>query len=132
MLLITGIVLVPAGLLMLWVAWASGRDRLQRNGTVGVRTRLTMECDAAWFAAQRAAASATAIGGAGALLGGVGAIVMAMVEASRPGLSFPFAMATWTLLALGAAGWSIAWALAGVGRGARAAEALCAQRPGCV
>ncbi|MDZ8201325.1 SdpI family protein [Microbacterium sp. SSW1-59] len=131
MLLITGIVLVPAGLLMLWVAWASRRDRLRRNGAVGVRTPLTMESDAAWFAAQRAAASATAIGGWGALLGGIGAIVMAIVETSRPGLSFPFAMATWTLLALGAAGWSLAWTLIGAGRGTRAAEALCAAPATC-
>ncbi|GAA1954581.1 SdpI family protein [Microbacterium aquimaris] len=131
MLLITGIVLVPAGLVMLWVAWASRRDRLRPNSAVGVRTRLTMECDLAWFAAQRAAASATAIGGVGALLGGIGAIVMAVVESNRPGFSFPFAMATWTLLALGAAGWSLAWTLTGVGRGSRAAEAVCTEQSGC-
>lgn len=124
MLLATGTVLVAAAMLMLWVAWASRHDRLRRNGTVGVRTPETLASDAAWFAAQRAAASATAIGGWGALIGGFGALALAFVEARTPGLAFPVAWGAWMLLAIGAAGWSLGWTLIGAGRGARAAHAL--------
>jgi len=124
MLLVTGAVLVAAAMLVLWVAWASRRDRLRPNSAIGVRTPETLASDAAWFAAQRAAASATAIGGWGTLAGGLAALVLAAIEALTPDMAFPVAWGAWMLLAIGAAGWSLGWTLIGAGRGARAAHAL--------
>ena len=60
-------VLLLGGLAMLALARRSADGRLKPNGMAGVRTSLTMSSDAAWYAAQTAAAGATSAAGWGAI-----------------------------------------------------------------
>jgi len=113
----TGLLLVATGILMLWLAARSRDGRLPRNQIAGVRTALTLSSDAAWFAGQRAAAGRTAIAGWGAVVGGLAIVVVGFVAPPLPA-----AMMLFTVLALGSAGWLIAWAIAG------ASAAQCAAR----
>ena len=57
------IVEVVAGLGMLWVAIRMRRGRIPRNSAIGVRTPSTMRSDAAFEAANKAAAPLSGAGG---------------------------------------------------------------------
>jgi hypothetical protein len=73
--LIPGIVEVIAGLIIVWVAVRAWNGRLQRTGGVGVRTSSTMRSDAAFAAANKAAAPLAGAGGAVlAICGVLGAV----------------------------------------------------------
>lgn len=65
------VVLVVAGLLLIWVARQSWHGRLKRNAIAGVRTATTMRSDAAWAVANKVAAPFTAAGGVALVAGGV-------------------------------------------------------------
>lgn len=73
--LVPAIVEVLAGLVIVWVAILSWEGRLPRNGAVGVRTPSTMRSDAAFAAANKAAAPLAGAGGAVAAVCGVLAAV---------------------------------------------------------
>jgi uncharacterized membrane protein len=60
---VPGIILLLAGLLILWLAVLSWQERLPRNGLVGVRTPATMRSDEAFRIANKTAAPFTAAGG---------------------------------------------------------------------
>jgi uncharacterized membrane protein len=66
---------VIAGLVVIWEAVRGWRGRLPRNGSVGVRTRATRRSDAAFKAANKAAAPLAAAGGAVMVACGVLAVV---------------------------------------------------------
>ena len=78
--------LVGGGGVVAWVGWRSAAGRLGRNWLVGIRVPATLESDAAWEAAHRAAGSHMFVGGvvpmvAGPFLlsgptNGVGAVVV--------------------------------------------------------
>ena len=112
-----GLVLVAAGVLMVWLARKSLRDDLARNEVAGVRTRLTLSSDAAWYPAQRAAARRTAIGGSGAIVAGV---LMPFALLLR--LQFDPTMVVAACVVVVGAAWMIGWALAGTSAAQRAAR----------
>ncbi|KAA9151312.1 SdpI family protein [Microbacterium lushaniae] len=117
-LVLTGLGMAAAGVLLVWLA-RRGRDgRLPRNQFAGVRTMLTLSSDAAWFPAQRAAASDTVVAGAGAVVGGGALCVASFVPLAEPAL-----IATVTVLTLGTAVWMVAWVLRGAVAAQRAARA---------
>jgi uncharacterized membrane protein len=58
-----GIVIVLAGLLIVWLAIRSWQGRLARNYVAGVRTRSTMRSDEAFRIANKAAAPFSLVGG---------------------------------------------------------------------
>ncbi len=58
-----GIVVVLAGLLVVWLAIRSRQGRLSRNYVAGVRTRSTMRSDEAFRIANKAAAPFTLVSG---------------------------------------------------------------------
>ena len=57
------IILVLAGLLIMWIAVRSWQGRLSRNFAAGVRTPSTMRSDEAFLTANKVAAPFTLIGG---------------------------------------------------------------------
>lgn len=78
--LIVGAVILAAGAVaMLWLADRSATGKLKPNGYAGVRTTQTLASDDAWYAAQRAAAGSTAIGGWGALASSLIVIVLCIL-----------------------------------------------------
>lgn len=115
---VVGIVMVLAGALMVWLARRSRLGRLPRNQIAGVRTRLTLSSDEAWYPAQRAAARGTTVGGWGAIVAGA---LVATLGFWRLGTDATF-VAT-AILTLGGAAWMIGWALAGASAAQRAARA---------
>ncbi len=66
--------------LLSWLAHASERGQLGRNGAVGIRTSATMRSDAAWDAGHRAAASLTRWSAWSSWLGCIGAITLASMN----------------------------------------------------
>jgi uncharacterized membrane protein len=74
-----GVVIVLAGLLIVWLAIRSWQGRLSRNYVAGVRTRSTMRSDEAFRIANKAAAPFSLVGG---LLFIVTGVVAAIVSAS--------------------------------------------------
>ena len=68
---LVGAVLTCAALVLLATAWMSWQGRIRRNRFVGIRTRRTLTSDAAWYAANRAAAPALFVSGVLLLLGSV-------------------------------------------------------------
>jgi uncharacterized membrane protein len=58
-----GIVIVLAGLLIVWLAIRSWQGRLSRNYVAGVRTRSTMRSDEAFRIANKAAAPFSLVAG---------------------------------------------------------------------
>lgn len=69
--LVPAIAEVLAGVIVVWVAIRMWRGRVPRNWAVGVRTPATMRSDAAFAAANQAAAPLTSAGGAVLAAGGV-------------------------------------------------------------
>lgn len=65
------VILILAGLGLIWLAVASWQERLPRNGLAGVRTRATMRSDQAFKVANKVAAPLTAAGGVVLALGGL-------------------------------------------------------------
>ena len=53
--LVMFVVMVGAGVLMLWLAQAAARGRLGRNPIAGIRLPVTIASDSAWLAAHQAA-----------------------------------------------------------------------------
>ncbi len=62
--LVPAIAEVPTGVIVVWLAIRMGRGRVARNWAAGVRTPSTMRSDAAFEAANKAAAPLTGAGGA--------------------------------------------------------------------
>lgn len=60
---VAGVVLVLAGLLVVWVAIRSWQGRLSRNYVAGVRTSATMRSDEAFLAANKVAAPFSLVAG---------------------------------------------------------------------
>ena len=48
------VTLIPAGVLLIWVARAGADGRLKRNMLAGIRVRSTMTSESAWLAAHQA------------------------------------------------------------------------------
>jgi uncharacterized membrane protein len=71
-----GIILIVAGLALVWVAVAGWRGRLSRDGAIGVRTSATTRSDEAFEVANKAAAPLGVAGGLVMVLGGVLALVV--------------------------------------------------------
>lgn len=74
-------VLLFGGILLLVVAHRSAQERLGRNRFVGVRTSATMRSDDAFRVGNRAAASATRLGG---MISVVSGIFVLLVPAGGP------------------------------------------------
>uniref|UniRef100_UPI0007C68F84 SdpI family protein n=1 Tax=Streptomyces sp. NRRL S-1896 TaxID=1463893 RepID=UPI0007C68F84 len=68
---LVGAVLLLAGVALLVTAWLGATERLPRNRFVGVRTRRSLSGDAAWRAANKAAAPAFYAAGGVLLLAAV-------------------------------------------------------------
>lgn len=116
--LVTVAGLGAAGVALIILARRSRNDRLPRNQLAGIRTTLTLSSDAAWFAAQRASASASEIAGWGTLIGA--AFLVAVVATPLPS---EVALAATVSVVLGTATWMLVWVLIGAARGQRAAHA---------
>lgn len=101
-----GGLLLGVGLLCVWLARRGERGLLKPNQIAGVRTRLTLSNDVAWYAAQTAAAPNTRIAGWGAVVGS--AVMGALALWGQPGDSMIF-----VALPLAIAGWLLAWVIAG-------------------
>jgi uncharacterized membrane protein len=85
-----GIVIVLAGLLIVWLAIRSWQGRLSRNYVAGVRTPSTMRSDEAFRMANKAAAPFTLVGG---LLFVVTGVVAAIVPARAASVVLPTGVA---------------------------------------
>ncbi|WJL96739.1 SdpI family protein [Microbacterium sp. ET2] len=116
-LLITAVILVVAGILMVVLARRSRERRLPLNPIAGVRTTTTMASDAAWYAAQAAAAPRTEIAGWGTLVGGAAVGVAALLPLSESA-GIPLYM----VLVFGTVAWLLGWTLTGAAHGQRAAR----------
>jgi hypothetical protein len=117
--LVAALALGGCGVLVMWLS-RRGRDgRLPRNQVAGVRTSSTLSSDAAWDAAHRASARATAIAGWGPITGGAAAAVLVIVSpATEP------VMITAAVVLLAGAGWLIVWTLVGAAQAQRAARSI--------
>jgi uncharacterized membrane protein len=69
------VVLVSAGVLVIWVAQVAASGRLRRNHNIGIRTRATMASDEAWLAAHIRAERPTVFCGLVSVAGGVFALL---------------------------------------------------------
>ena len=78
------VIVVLAGLGIIWLAVRMWRERVPRNALAGVRTPSTMRSDEAFRVANKAAAPLTGLGGA--ILAATG-LVTAFVPASVAGVS---------------------------------------------
>lgn len=76
---ISSLLVVLAGLLVLWWARAAHRGTLRRNPLFGYRTALTLKDENAWIAVNRASAPWAAAAGAGAILAGLAAMIVALL-----------------------------------------------------
>lgn len=73
---VAGVLLFLAGGLTLWLAWQGSRRRLPPNGAAGIRTTWSRSSDEAWYVTHEAAAGPLGVGGATAMLGGFGVVVL--------------------------------------------------------
>ena len=71
--------LLVLGLVLLGVAGMIGAGSLERNGTVGIRTRATVASERAWVAGHRAASRALRGSGGLCLAAGLVAAVLALL-----------------------------------------------------
>jgi uncharacterized membrane protein len=108
--IVAGIVLVLAGLLVVWVAIRSWQGRLSRNYVAGVRTPSTMRSDEAFRIANKVAAPFS-------LAGGVLIAVTGVVETLVPVRAIAAVVLTGVLLA------GVLIVVGGI-KGVRAARAL--------
>ncbi len=114
---LTGGLLVLGGLLMLWLARTSERGTLKPNEIVGVRTRLTLSSETAWYSAQRAASPRTRIAGWGGIIGGFAVTLLALFQPW-----FDTTMLIYAVLIFGTTAWLLGWVLAGASSAQRAAR----------
>ena len=112
-----GIVLILGGLLMVLLARRSKVGNLKPNHIAGVRTKLTLSSDTAWYAGQRAAGSSTTVGGWGGIVAGI--LVPTVVFW---GLEADATTVTTVCVGLGGAAWILVWSLAGTSAAQRAAR----------
>lgn len=61
--LVVSVVMLAAGVLLVWMARAAASGRLRRNQLAGIRTRSTMASDEAWRAAHVRARRPTTLAG---------------------------------------------------------------------
>lgn len=80
--IVPAVILILAGLGLIWLAVTSWQERLPRNGLAGVRTPATMRSDQAFTVANKVAAPLTAVGGVVLALGG---LLTALVPRSSAG-----------------------------------------------
>ena len=109
--LVMFVVMVGAGVLMLWMAQAAASGRLGRNPVAGIRLPVTMASDSAWLAAHQAAQRPMQWAGWCAIAFAVPAVLP---------VSLPIAL---TSIFIGAAG-LLVFGLYGASVGSRAARAL--------
>ncbi|WP_349426176.1 SdpI family protein [Microbacterium sp. LWS13-1.2] len=69
------VVMVGAGILLIWMANAAASGRLKRNQLAGIRIPSTMASEEAWLAAHVRARGATVCAGVISILGGAFALV---------------------------------------------------------
>ena len=80
------VVLVGAGVLIVWMARATASGRLKRNQFAGIRLSSTMASDSAWLAAHVRAKRPTEIAGFTAMATGVFALLPAPLPVLATGL----------------------------------------------
>jgi hypothetical protein len=114
--IVPALIIILAGLGLIWLAVASWQERLPRNGLAGVRTPATMRSDQAFKVANKLAAPLTAAGGVVLALGG---LLTALLPKHTAG---PALLGG----ALVTAAICIAGALRGVLQPGRCSERLCA------
>ncbi|MFF2486064.1 SdpI family protein [Microbacterium sp. NPDC058062] len=73
--LVLFVVMVGAGVLLIWMANAAASGRLKRNQLAGIRIPSTMASEEAWLAAHVRARRATVCSGVVSVLGGVFALI---------------------------------------------------------
>lgn len=120
---VVGAVLFFGGLAILAFARMSAAGTLRRNWIAGVRTPLTMSSDAAWYAAQKGAASAERIAGWGWMSAGL-VLLVAMALAGL--MAWPGAVVAAVGVPIIAVGvvWALVWLFIALARGLRAARAV--------
>lgn len=120
---VVGAVLFFGGLAILAFARMSAAGTLRRNWIAGVRTPLTMRSDAAWYAAQKGAASAERVAGWGWMFAGL-ILLIAMALAAL--LTWPGDVVAAVGVPIIAAGvvWALVWLFVALARGTRAARAV--------
>ncbi len=114
---LTGGGIVLGSVLMLWLARKSERGTLKPNEIAGVRTRLTLSSETAWYSAQRAAVPRTRIAGWGGVIGGSAVTVLALLEPW-----FDTMMLIYVVLIFATTGWLLGWVVAGSSAAQRAAR----------
>jgi len=82
-LIVPAVIVMLAGLLVVWVAVRSWQERLPRNWIAGVRTPSTMRSDEAFRIANKTAAPLAGAGGAVLIAGG---LATALVPKSAAGI----------------------------------------------
>ena len=107
--IVPALILILAGLGLIWLAVASWQERLPRNALAGVRTPSTMRSDQAFRVANKTAAPLT---GAGGMVLALGGLVTALLPQHTAGP-----------LLLGSALLCAAICIAGAVRGVRACRA---------
>lgn len=113
--------LFAGGLAMLRLAKKSADGTLKPNGIAGVRTTLTLQSEPAWYAAQSAAAPATATAGWGGIAGG--GLVTALGIAGLAGLVGDVVLPISGVLCVATAVWLVVFMLRATNTGIRASAA---------
>ncbi|MCI2956832.1 SdpI family protein [Agromyces atrinae] len=73
--IIVGLVMIAAGVLVIWLARATASGRVGRNDIAGIRTPSTMATDDAWLAAHIRAKRPTIFAGVASLVTGAAALL---------------------------------------------------------
>lgn len=96
---LTAIPILLAGLLFVWIAYASFKRTLKPNFFIGIRTTKTLSSDEAWEIGHFAAAKSISVGGFGLIFASVLALVIPEDYS--------------VLAALVGAGWVLLWLIIG-------------------
>ncbi len=109
--------LVLASVLMLWLARKSERGTLKPNEIAGVRTKLALSSETAWYSAQRAAAPRTKVAGWGGVIGGSAVMALGLLEPWLDTMTVVY-----VVLIFGTTAWLFGWVIAGSVSAQRAAR----------
>lgn len=115
------LILLIAGIALVWLGSASKRGRLAPNNTVGIRTRGTLASDGAWRSGHIAAGGRIIVGGlgvvVGAVLAGLGGVLPLL------GASEDVTNSVIAVLILAACAWALTWLFLAARAANRAAKA---------
>lgn len=119
--MIAAIVMLAAGIALVWLAASSKRGKFARNHLVGIRTGTTLASDAGWAAGHKAASRQMSVAGWGVIIGAI--LAAAGGALALLGVSEDAANSIIAALILASSAWAVAWLLVSARTANRAARA---------